>query len=94
MPSGVLRHVQRGLARRRCDVRQPGRRVERRPAVEARRAADDGSLTASRGSAWIRFGTPVAPFALGGDGSIWNPIRPSYYDGANVTFGWMIVRFV
>ncbi len=54
-----------------------------------------GSLTASRGPAWIRFGTTVAPFALGSDGSIWNPIpiRASYYDGTNVTFGWVMVRF-
>lgn len=55
-----------------------------------------GSLTASRGPAWIRFGTTVAPFALNADGSIGNPIpiRGSYYDGVNVVFGWVTVRFV
>ena len=54
-----------------------------------------GSLTATRGVASIRFGLTIAPFVLGADGSISNPIpiRGSYYDGVNVTFGFVTVRF-
>jgi hypothetical protein len=54
-----------------------------------------GTLTATRGVASIRFGMTVAPFVLGPGGSISNPIpiRGSYYDGVNVAFGFVTVRF-